>query len=207
MKKNYDRKNVAREINEAAKLYKKHLVGKRFMYVFDNRYIEVLFKAESFRHLTGVDTHLSAKSFYSYATRGILEASQIRFTATHPYDLCVRKIKHIGSIATMAVSECFMLEEVKTDTMSYKFGTTDLNFTLCLNKETDGEGDSYVVQSLRDEDCFSKSKTAYAVTHIFSCRTDEKIYKDLLYIDKSASMSDLPDCIKQKLTSTLLPND
>ncbi len=91
--------------------------------------------------------------------------------------------------------------------MSYKFGTTDLNFTLCLNKETDGDGDSYVVQSLRDEDCFSKSKTAYTVTHIFSCRTEEKIYKDLLYIDKSASMSDLPDCIKEKLIPSLLPNN
>ena len=207
MKKNFDRKIVVREINEAAKLYKKYLVGKRFMYVFDNRYIEVLFKAENFRHLTGVDTHLSAKSFYSYATRGILEASQIRFTVSHPYDLCVRKIKHISNIATMAASECFMLEEIKTDTMSYKFGTTDLNFTLCLNKETNGEGDSFVVQSLRDEDCFSKSESAYIVTHIFSCKTDEKKYKDLLFIDKSASIDDLPESIKEKLIISLLPQE
>ena len=28
-----------------------------------------------------------------------------------------------------------MLEEIHTDTKTYKFGTTDLNFTLCLNKE------------------------------------------------------------------------
>ncbi len=100
----------------------------------------------------------------------------------------------------MAVSECFMLEEIKTETMRYKFGTTDLKFTLCLNKETDDEGDSYVVQSLRDEDCFSKSNSAYIVTHIFSCKTDEKKYKNLLYIDKSASMDDLPDCVKEKLS-------
>ncbi len=207
MRKNYDRISVAKQINEAAKLYKQHLVGKRFMYVFDNRYIEVLFKAENFRHLTGVDTYLSAKGFYNYAIRGILEASQIRFSISHPYDLCVRKIKHIGSIATMAVSECFMLEEIKTDTMSYKFGTTDLNFTLCLNKDYDNgteKGNSYVVQSLRDEDCFSKSKSAYTVTHIFSCGTDEKRYKELLYIDKSSSMDDLPDCVKEKLIPSLL---
>ncbi|MCD8045757.1 MAG: hypothetical protein LUE90_03745 [Clostridiales bacterium] len=30
------------------------------MYVFDNRYIEVIFKKENFRHLTGIDTNLTA---------------------------------------------------------------------------------------------------------------------------------------------------
>ncbi|MFR2373639.1 MAG: hypothetical protein ACLS8T_39400 [Anaerobutyricum sp.] len=33
-----------------------------------------------------------------------------------------------------------MLEEIVTDTRNYKFGTTDLNFTLCLNKEYDDKG-------------------------------------------------------------------
>ena len=34
----------------------------------------------------------------------------------------------------LAGSEGFMLEEIVTDTRTYKFGTTDLNFTLCLNE-------------------------------------------------------------------------
>ena len=67
----------------------------------------------------------------------------------------------------LAGSEGFMLEEIVTDTRTYKFGTTDLNFTLCLNKEYDDQGqqkgDCFVVESLRDEDCFSKSRTAYTV--------------------------------------------
>ena len=48
-------------MNTTADLYRKHLVGKRFLYVFESRYIEVLYKASNFRHLTGVDTNLSAK--------------------------------------------------------------------------------------------------------------------------------------------------
>lgn len=55
-----------------------------------------------------------------------------------------------------------MLEEIKANTQRYKFETTDLNFTLCMNKELDTagneKGDRYVVQSLRDEDCFSKAR-------------------------------------------------
>ena len=184
MGKQQDREKIVQEIKIAADLYRKHLVGKRFLYVFEGRYIEVLYKAANFRHLTGVATNLSAKKFYSYAAKKLLQASQIFFTPQHPFSLCKCKIKHIGQIAMLAGSEGFMLEEIVTDTRTYKFGTTDLNFTLCLNKEYDDQGqqkgDCFVVESLRDEDCFSKSTTAYTVTHIFSAPNDAKKYTNLL---------------------------
>ncbi len=93
MSKSQDRLEIVRAISDAAELYREHLVGRQFMYVFDGRYIEVIYKTENFRHLTGVDTPLSAKRFYSYAARRILAASQISFSARHPYALCVRKLK------------------------------------------------------------------------------------------------------------------
>ncbi len=195
MTKKQDRLEIVDKIEAAATLYKKYLVGKRFMYVFDGRYIEVIFKAENFRHLTGVDTKVPAKRFYNYAVSGNLEASQIGFSSTHPYVLCTRKIKHIGDIAEMAMAECFMLEDIKTDTRSYKFGTTDLKLTLCLNKDLDSSGNEksecFVVQSLRDEDCFSKSSEVYTVTHIFSRQNSAKKYTDLLFMDKDSTLSDL----------------
>ncbi len=211
MSKNQDRLAIVEKIKDAAALYKQHLVGKRFMYVFDGRYIEVIFKAQNFRHLTGVDTKLSAKRFYDYSVTGILEASQIFFSSDHPFKLCTRKIRHIQDIATMAGTECFMLEEIKTDTLTYKFGTTDLNFTLCLNRETDENGveksECYVVQSLRDEDCFSKSDEAYVVTHIFSRENDKKQYTDLLYMDASSSIETLPEEIQSLLWEELLSHN
>ena len=200
MSKKQDRQLIVKQINRAANAYRRNLVGKRFLYVFDNRYIEVIYKSESFRHLTGVDTYLSAKRFYSYASQGKLSASQIFFSAAHPYDLCVQKVKHIEQIAALATSECFMLEEINTDTQIYKFGTTDLHFTLCMNKELDAngleKGDCYIAQSLRDEDCFSKSQNAYIVTHIFSRQNDSKWYTDLLYMDSAATMENIPDSIR-----------
>lgn len=66
-KKKHEREQIVREINKAAQLYKQHLVGKKFLYVFDERYIEVCYKIDGFRHLTGVETNLSAKRFYQYA--------------------------------------------------------------------------------------------------------------------------------------------
>ena len=168
----------------------------------------MLYKAANFRHLTGVATNLSAKKFYSYAAKKMLQASQIFFTPQHPFSLCKRKIKHIGQIAMLAGSEGFMLEEIVTDTRTYKFGTTDLNFTRCLNKEYDDQGqqkgDCFVVESLRDEDCFSKSTTAYTVTHIFSAPNDAKKYTTLLFMDENAMIDSLPDEIKNMLDQTLL---
>ena len=79
-KKSNDRKLIVCEINKAAQLYKEHLIGRKFLYVFDGRYIEVCYKAESFRHLTGVETHLLAKRFYQLAVKGQLQSTQIYFT-------------------------------------------------------------------------------------------------------------------------------
>ena len=206
MSKLQDRKNIVQSIIKAANLYKTHLVGKRFLYVFDDRYIEVIYKASNFRHLTGVDTSLSAKDFFRLACRKQLQANQIHFSAQHPYSLCVKKVKHIEDVATLAGSENFMLEEITTQTQTYKFGTTDLNFSLCMNKELDEsgveKGDCYVVQSLRDEDCFSKSKEAFVVTHILSRPNDQKKYMDMLYIDSSVEDT-IPEMLQEIISEEL----
>lgn len=77
MAKAQDRKEIVSRIGDAAKLYRDRLVGKRFMYVFDGRYIEVIYKAENFRHLTGVaKCGISSKSPYPRNQR------YARFTCT-----------------------------------------------------------------------------------------------------------------------------
>lgn len=206
-KKSNDRKLIVCEINKAVQLYKEHLIGKKFIYVFDGRYIEVCYKAENFRHLTGVETNLSAKRFYQYAVKKQLQSSQIYFTSRHPYKLCKRKIKHICEIALLASTENFMLEEISTNTKSYKFGATNLNFTLCMNKEYDQNGqeksECYIVESLRDEDCFSKSKTVYEVSYILSKDNVAKKYTDLLFMDKRLNMRNLSDEIASMIEDEL----
>ena len=208
MSKKNDKEHIVKEICKAAKLYKANLVGKRFLYVFDGRYIEVLYKNVNFKHLTGVECNMSAADFYKNALKNRLQSPQIYFSASHPYSLCKRKIKHLCEISVLASSENFMLEEIATETRTYKFGTTDLNFSLCMNKEYDSygneKGDCYIVESLRDEDCFSRSKSAYTVTHILSKDNDSASYTDLLFMDKSVTLDDLPAPAREMLDGHLL---
>ena len=62
----------------------------------------------------------------------------------------------------MVTSECFMLENITTETQSFQFGTTDLAFVLCLNRHKDASGEykssKYIVESLRDEDALPRAR-------------------------------------------------
>ncbi len=206
MRRKEEKEIIAKEICDAAKLYKEYLVGKRFMYVFDKRYIEVLYKVENFKHLTGVECKMSAKDFYKNALKDRLHGHQIYFSNKHPYSLCKRKIKHLCNISNLASTENFMLEEINTDTKKYKFGTTDLKFSLCMNKELDDngkeKGECYIVESLRDGDCFEKSKNVYDVTHILSKNNSSNLYTDILFIDKSLNVLGLPNDVMEKIDKT-----
>lgn len=208
MSKKQDRIDTVKAICHAAKLYKANLVGRKFLYFFDKRYIEVIYKTNSFKHLTGVESHLSANAFYKLALKGQLTEKQIFFSSVHPFKLCKRKLKHLDAIASLATSEGFMLEEIKTVTRTYKFGTTDLNFSLCFNQQFDDAGtllnEVFHVESLRDEDCFSKSKTAYSVDAILYKQNTEKKYDHLAFLDNSCHLADFPNELRNLCSDILL---
>lgn len=197
MSKKQDRIDTAKAVCHAATLYKTNLVGRKFLYFFDNRYIEVIYKTDSFKHLTGVESNLSANAFYKLAVRGKLTEKQIYFTSAHPFSLCQRKLKHLDAIANLATAESFMLEEIATSTRTYKFGTTDLNFSLCFNQQFDAAGallnEVFHVESLRDEDCFSKSKSTYDVVAILYKQNSDKVYDHFAFLDKSFHINNLPE--------------
>lgn len=206
--KQNNKNKITTDIINAAKSYKRNLVGKTFLYVFDNQYIEVMFKAKDFRHLTGVDTNLTAQDFYKKAHSGILRPNQIYFSARHPYPLAVKKLKHLQNISSLTINECFMLKDITTQSEVYKFGTTDLHFSICFNQETDDKGikkgNCYIAKSLRDEDCFTKSDKVFIITHIFSKPNDQKLYENEIYRENGYAISDLPSNIISMLSKDLL---
>ena len=92
-------------IEKAALIYKEKMVGRHFLYVFDNKYIEVVFRERDFMHLTRVDSMLRAEQFYKDAVRGRLKADHIFFSKRHPYDLCVKKASQLLNVGKVVDSE------------------------------------------------------------------------------------------------------
>ena len=207
MSKKQDRIRTTGIICEAARLYKSNLVGKKFLYLFDNRYIEVIYKKNGFKHLTGVDTYLTANEFYKLAVKGQITEKQIYFSSKHPFSLCQRKLKHLKEISNLAVAESFILEEIHTDTKTYKFGTTDLNFSLCFNQDYDHGvliNEVFHVESLRDECCCSRSSSVYDVSAIFCKENTEKLYNHFIFLDSMFSLENLPDEVKKLCSDDFL---
>lgn len=199
-RKDYNKLQLVKEIQEAANLYKKNLIGRKFLYVFDERYIEVIYTIKGFKHLTGVESSLSAKSFYDNAVNNKLSVSNINFSSQHPYELCVRKVCHLKQLYKLASGEGFLLQEILTNTQTFKFGATDLDFTLLFNPIINSATGTIIneclhVESLRDEDCFKKSQNVYEITHILSKANNEPFYNTIHYIDAHYSLKELPDKI------------
>ncbi len=208
MNKTQDKINIVNTIIQAAADYKAYMVGRSFLYVFEGRYIEVIYRARDFLHLTGVDTNLSANEFYKEAIRGTLRHTQIFFSKRHPYDLCVRKMLHLAHITAVTNSAIFLLEDLVTNTFQYKFGLSELNFTICLDADKDSNqmivSDHYIVRSLRVEDSFDRSSDAFEVQYIFVKPNDVRLYPTISYTDHRINIRDLPEEVLAKLNPILL---
>ena len=204
-----DNQLVINSINIAAAQYKQSLVGRVFLYVFEGNMIEVAYHETEFRHLTGVATNLTAQSFYDKAVNGILQQNQVFFDARHPRHLCRRKMRHIQNLSAVANTALIVLKDVSTATETFHFAFTELNFTLCLGRDIDlvtgqPKNDYYIVKSLRDGDMFNRSLYQYECNYIFSRQNDERLYDTICYSDGKASVEDLADEVKAKLSPSII---
>lgn len=195
---------LLKKIHSAAINYQKHLAGRTFLYVYEDRYVEIVFKSSSFLHLTGVKTNLKAKGFFLHAKKKKgLRPSEVMFDKTHPYDLAERKINHLENLYKVTCTNVMIATEIVTITAIYKIGVTNFQFVLLCGPNRDKTGtlidDCLVPYSFRVEDIStSRFEELYEVKYIFSKQTNEKNYSTVTYKSED-SISDLPDNIREKV--------
>lgn len=203
-----NQQDIRNKIVKAAQIYKNELMGKTFMYVFDGRYIEVLYQRECFLHLTGVTSDLYAKDFFNKAVKRILDYRQCKFDCDHPYDLSKKKMNYLHLLPQLTKERITVLEDFTTQSQVYKFAFMNYIFTLGLCENLDKEGkrksDVYLPQSFRvEDDSNRKSKKEYNVKFILSKKIAEKVYTSLCYSDGS-SLTELPESITQNIAINLI---
>ena len=129
--------NLRNDIITVAKVYRDELAGKCFMYIYGEKYIEILFKTSNFSHLTGVVTSLPGKEFYRKAKKGQLNEGQFYFNNKHPIDLAGKKIGKLDKLPNLTNEAVFIIEDMSTESKIYKIGVSNLDFTLGVMENRD----------------------------------------------------------------------
>lgn len=196
---------IVNRIRRAAKKYKNHLVGKTFLFVYENGYIEVMFTTKAFFHLTGVNSRLSAVDFYKRAVMDNgLRASEIFFDSEHPFDFANLKTLCLKDLYKITIQDVFIADGVVTATANYELAVTDLKITLCLGKDTDKNGTvisgRWVPYSFRVEEIDNnKLNDLYEVQFVF-CKDSNSPqtvkYREMTF-GKKEELNNLPDEIKK----------
>lgn len=183
---------LLKQIKEAAIIYQKNFVGKIFLYIFSDNFIEIRFPKESFRHLMGVNSRLSASEFYIKALNRTLALADLQLDQSK-VDLAYQKSLHFSCLNDILSQKCFILENVKTKTYSYSFGATESKFTICIDYQNKKHGNICLPYSLRNENCMKKSSNYYEVDFIFEKEYPSKNtkYAKLLYYNPDKDINDL----------------
>lgn len=196
-----EKEELRKQIISAAIIYKRYLAGKTFLYVYRDKYFEVAFMVNRFKHLTGVLSSLSAETFYNEANNAHLAHGQFGFSEKHPLRAAKKKAIALQSLNLITSSPVCVLIDFQTQSVLCKLGLTDLNFTIGLVENIDlttGNkiNDWMLPRTLRVNDkSIEKSKDAEMIDFIFSKDAkNEPLYTTLCYADKNAKM---PETIKK----------
>lgn len=186
MKPKINKSKILKMIHKNAVIYKKHLISKTFLLLFEGHSIEIMFKAENLLHLCGVDTKLLAKDFYQKAYQKKLSDKEIYFSKKHPYDFAKIKLEHLPQAISLLSNESFVITDISTQTKMFKLGATDLEVIFCFDSQIDNNGNIInnilIPYSLRVEGIpNSKFGNMYEVNYVLSKKTGTKNYINIEY--------------------------
>jgi hypothetical protein len=204
------KEQVRRNIIDSAQVYKEKLVGKHFIYIFGDECFEMYFKVSSFKHLTGVNSTLSAKQFYSLASKGHLQKSQLSFNSRYPLTISIKKTEGLKVIDLFISEELFVIKNLVTPSATYPYALTNLDKSILVVLETKQTSQEtyYVPKSFRvkDKNIFDKTHevSIEAVDFILSKKDVKKKYDTLHMQDKGKCLSDLSETLKIRISDDLI---
>lgn len=204
---NTEKIELRKQIISAANVYKRNLAGNVYLYVYGDAYFEVAYTTECFKHLTGVESSLSGKSFYDNAKNTTLAVNQISFSSRHPLKTAKKKVQCLHQLPQLTKDLVCVVKDMHTVTLTYRLGITNLEFTVGLTENLAPSGnrinDWLIPRTLRIKDkAIESAKEADFIDFIFSKKAMETQYDTVCF---AASGVEVPECVKPLLTENLLP--
>lgn len=197
---------IRKQIIAASKVYRDNLAGRVFLYVYGESYFEVVFPTDRFRHLTGVNSSISAKEFYDKAKDSMLSTGQILYDREHTYRGAKKKLPCLLSLPSLTNDVVCVVKDMKTITLTYKIGVTNLDFTIGLSENLDLHGnkinDWFLPRTLRVKDkAIESCNEAEFIDFIFSKDASLDKYSTVTYADTDKKP---PLVIKEFLSDDLV---
>ncbi len=195
--------SVKSSIENAAKAYSK-VADKTFLFVYDEKYVEIAFLTDRFAHLTGVKLYTKAHSFYENAKNGILSIDEYGFDKAHTFENAKKKPLEILQIASWLTSESIILENVEiSEGNIFDVGLTNSQSSLLFVKNTDKNkniiNNWYVPCSLRVKDsCINKAEKTSKISFIFVKEAKQREYNTLLAKDENVFVPDSTENLLSK---------
>ena len=199
---------IRNQIIAASEVYRDKLAGKVFLYVYGESYFEVVFLTDCFRHLTGVNSSLSAQEFYDKAKNSTLSTGQIFYDREHTYKGAKKKLPCLMLLPSLTNSIVCVVKDMRTVTLTYKIGVTNLDFTIGLSENLDSDGnninDWFLPRTLRVKDrAIENSADAEFVDFIFCKDASIDKYSTITFAGKDKKA---PLVIKNFLSDDLVEN-
>lgn len=197
---------IRKQIIAASKVYRDHLAGRVFLYVYGESYFEVVFPTDRFRHLTGVNSSISAQEFYDKARNSTLSTGQIIYDKEHTYRGTKKKLPCLMLLPRLTNDVVCVVKNMQTLTLTYKIGVTNLDFTIGLAENLDPAGnkinDWFLPRTLRVRDkAIENSGDAEFIDFIFAKDASMDKYSQMTYADKNMKP---PQVIKKFLSDDLV---
>ena len=146
------------------------------------------------------------KLVYDKAKESELTTGQIYFDSAHPYHGAKKKLPCLLLLPALTNSLVCVVKDMKTLTLTYKLGVTNLDFTIGLTENVDFEGnkinDWFLPRTLRVKDkSIENSSNAEFVDFIFSKDASLEKYDTMTF---SGGSTTIPATIKGMLAQSLL---
>ena len=201
MKKN----KAIKDLRQFANDYTNNLLGKKLLFIFSDfprlDYLQVIFRKNNFRHMTGVETSLSPSLFYDACIDGKLSEKDFDFSNDGTTQL---KFQVMMEILNVHITGRYIGEYngKRPYLITDKF-VGNYNYCLGLKKNKKYYSPNTVLKANITKEILLPPKEIWA-----TLRTDVEnvVYDQLCYMRKNTSLSDiiLPDELLEKIDPSLL---
>lgn len=205
---------LIKEIEKSAIEYGNKLEGNCYLYIYQDKCFEVYFARDCFRHLTGVNSTVTANDFYLQAQQNRLNQNVINF-GNDDIRTCLKKARHLSDLYKLTITDTIVIEDVHTKYMEFEIGITNLKLTLLLHengfiKDKTGKiiSDIYLPSSFRVGDNPMALAQAYeTIDCVLQKKFGDVEYSTIVFQDECFDMRKLPDYVKQKISKELVENE